>query len=119
MWAYPFANSDEWWGSGYNASAGAKDYKEMYDVTRYFLTNYNNSGKTFYLGHWEGDGYLKVNNWTTNPSPATIQGMIGWLNNRQKAVDDAKRRHDLHQCQCLQLRRMQSRARCHEQRSQQ
>ncbi|HXI72393.1 MAG TPA: DUF2341 domain-containing protein [Verrucomicrobiae bacterium] len=90
MWAYPFANSDQWWGSGYNATAGAKDYREMYDVTRYFLTNYNNSGKTFYLGHWEGDGYLKVNNWTTNPSVATIQGMIGWLNNRQKAVDDAK-----------------------------
>ncbi|HSY16800.1 MAG TPA: DUF2341 domain-containing protein [Candidatus Acidoferrales bacterium] len=90
MWAYPFANSDEWWGSGYNATAGAKDYREMYDVTRYFLTNYNNSGKTFYLGHWEGDGYLKVNGWTTNPSAATISGMIGWLNNRQKAVDDAK-----------------------------
>ena len=61
------------------------------DKQRYFLTNYNNSGKTFYLGHWEGDGYLKVNDWTTNPSPATIQGMIGWLNNRQQAVDDAKR----------------------------
>lgn len=90
MWAYPFANSDEWWGSGYNTTAGAKDYREMYDVTRYFLTNYNNSGKTFYLGHWEGDGYLKVNGWTTNPSAATITGMIGWLNNRQKAVDDAK-----------------------------
>ena len=91
MWAYPFANSDQWWGSGYNATKGAKDYQEMYDVTRYFLTNYNNSGKTFYLGHWEGDGYLKVNDWATNPSPVTIQGMIGWLNNRQQAVDDAKR----------------------------
>src|SRR5580698_6590462 len=63
LWAYPFANSDKWWGRGYNAAAGAKDYKEMYDLTRYFLTNYNNSGKTFYLGHWEGDGYLRVNNW--------------------------------------------------------
>ncbi|MDE3066326.1 MAG: DUF2341 domain-containing protein [Verrucomicrobiota bacterium] len=91
IWAYPFANSDDWWGSGYNATQGAKDYGEMYDLTRYLLTNYNNSGKTFYLGHWEGDGYLKVNDWTTNPSPATIQGMIGWLNNRQQAVDDAKR----------------------------
>lgn len=90
MWAYPLANSDEWWGSGYNATQGAKDYREMYDLTRYLLTNYNNSGKTFYLGHWEGDGYLSVNGWSTNPSPNTISGMIGWLNNRQKAVDDAK-----------------------------
>ncbi|SPE57126.1 exported hypothetical protein [Verrucomicrobia bacterium] len=91
LWAYPFANSDEWWGSGYNATQGAADYNEMYALTRYLLTNYNDSGKTFYLGHWEGDGYLNVNGWSTNPSMATIQGMIGWLNNRQQAVDDAKR----------------------------
>ncbi len=90
FWAYPFANSDEWWGGGYNPTQGAKDYREIYDLTHYLLTNYNNSGKTFYLGHWEGDGYLEVNGWTTNPSSTTIQGMIGWLNNRQQAVDDAK-----------------------------
>jgi hypothetical protein len=90
MWAYPMENSDEWWGSGYNSTQGAKDYQEMYDLTHYLLTNYNNSGKTFYLGHWEGDGYLSVNGWTTNPSMTTVQGMIGWLNNRQQAVDDAK-----------------------------
>lgn len=90
FWAYPFANSDEWWGNGYNATQGARDYQEIYDLTHYLLTNYNNSGKTFYLGHWEGDGYLEVNGWTTNPSSTTIQGMIGWLNNRQQAVDDAK-----------------------------
>ena len=43
-----------------------------------------------HLGHWEGDGYLSVNGWSTNPSPAVIQGMITWENNRQKAIDDAK-----------------------------
>lgn len=90
FWAYPLENSDSWWKDGYNATQGAKDYQEIYDLTHYLLTNYNNSGKTFYLGHWEGDGYLEVNGWTTNPSPVTVQGMIGWLNNRQKAVDDAK-----------------------------
>jgi hypothetical protein len=89
-WAYPLENSDAWWQSGYNATKGAKDYQEMYALTQYLLTNYNNSGKTFYLGHWEGDGYLSVNDWSTNPPAITIQGMIGWLNNRQKAVDDAK-----------------------------
>jgi hypothetical protein len=91
MWAYPFENSDAWWGGGYNSTQGTKDYQEIYSLTHYLLTNYNNSGKTFYLGHWEGDGYLEVNGWTTNPSMTTIQGMIGWLNNRQQAVDDAKR----------------------------
>ena len=90
MWAYPFGNS--WPFDGYSATESADDYREMFDLTCYLLTNYNNSGKTFYLGHWEGDWYLLPNyNTSTNPSPLAIQGMIDWLNNRQKAVDDAKR----------------------------
>jgi hypothetical protein len=95
MWAYPFANADSWWANGYNTTQGTNDYREMYDLTCYLLTNFNNSGKTFYLGHWEGDGYLNVTvdgaAWATNPPAITIQGMIAWLNNRQQAVDDAKR----------------------------
>ena len=89
VWAYPFGN---WWPfDGYSASERANEYREIYDLTRYFLTNYNNSGKTFYLGHWEGDWYLLPNyNASTNPTKTAIQGMIDWLNNRQKAVDDAK-----------------------------
>ena len=90
-WAYPFSNPDAPFGDGnYTAAEQANDYREMFDLTCYLLTNYNNSGKTFYLGHWEGDGYLNVNNWQTNPAPAVVQGMIGWENTRQKAVDDAK-----------------------------
>ena len=90
LWAYPFGNS--WPFDGYSATEAADDYKEMFDLTCYFLTNYNNSGKTFYLGHWEGDWYLLPNyNTSTNPSPIAIQGMINWLNNRQKAIDDAKK----------------------------
>ena len=48
----------------------------MYDLTHYLLTNYNNSGKTFYLGHWEGDGYLNVNDWTTNPPRPWTTGFV-------------------------------------------
>ena len=91
MWAYPLSNPDAPFQDGnYTPTEQANDYREMYDLTCYLLTNYNNSGKTFYLGHWEGDGYLEVNGWTTNPSPAVVTNMIAWLNNRQKAVDDAK-----------------------------
>lgn len=90
-WAYPFGNGDAPFTDGnYTSTEQADDYREMYDLTQYLLTHYNNSGKTFYLGHWEGDGYLSVNNWSTNPSPAVIQGMIAWENTRQKALDDAK-----------------------------
>ena len=90
IWAYPLGVPEEWWGNGYNTTQGLIESNEMYSLTVYLLTNFNNSGKTFYLGHWEGDGYLEVNDWTTNPSPATISGMIGWLNVRQQAVDAAK-----------------------------
>jgi len=90
-WAYPFSNPDAPFQDGnYTSTEQANDYREMYDLTSYLLTNYNNSGKTFYLGHWEGDGYLSVNNWTTNPSPAVVSNMIIWENVRQKAVDDAR-----------------------------
>ncbi len=89
-WIYPFSG---WWPfDGYSASEAANEYRETYDLSKYFLTNFNNSGKTFYLGHWEGDGYLCPNgNWATNPTPTMLQGFIASLNTRQKAIDDAKR----------------------------
>jgi len=94
-WAYPFSNPDAPFQNGtYTATEANNDYNEMYNLTRYLRTNYNNSGKSFYLGHWEGDGYLNVvvNNvdWATNPSPAVVSAMIAWESNRQKAVDDAR-----------------------------
>ena len=90
-WAYPFSNSDApFQNVNYTAIQQANDYREMYDLSCYLLTNYDNSGKTFYLGHWEGDGYLSVNNWSTNPSPVVVSNMVTWENTRQKGVDDAK-----------------------------
>jgi len=94
-WTYSLSNPVGSWMNGYSATERTNDYREFYDLTRYLLTNYNNSGKTFYLGHWEGDGYLNAavdgKDWATNPSPAAVQGMIDYLNNRQQAIDDAKR----------------------------
>jgi hypothetical protein len=93
VWTYAFAaSSDAWWKDGYSSNERQQEYAEIYAFARYCLTNYNGSGKSFYLGHWEGDWYL-LNNYDTsgNPSVTAIQGMIDWLNNRQKAVDDAMR----------------------------
>jgi Concanavalin A-like lectin/glucanases superfamily/Domain of unknown function (DUF2341) len=91
IWEYPFSNPDAPFQDGnYTSTEQANDYREMYDLAHYLLTNYNGTAKTFFLGHWEGDGYLSVNNWSTNPSPAVVTNMILWENTRQKAVDDAK-----------------------------
>jgi hypothetical protein len=89
LWAYPLTAG--WWADGYTATERQREYDELYDLTRYCLTNYNGTGKTFYLGHWEGDWHLLGSfDATRNPTPAAIQGMRDWLNNRQRAVDDAK-----------------------------
>ncbi|MCW3055350.1 MAG: hypothetical protein JWN14_4520, partial [Chthonomonadales bacterium] len=67
-------------------------YREIYDFTRYLLTAYNGSGKKFLLGHWEGDWYLHPGyDPKRDPDPQAVQGMIDWLNTRQRAIEDAKR----------------------------
>jgi len=67
-------------------------YEELYDFASYLLTTYNNSGKIFYLGNWEGDWHLRWNyNLNAPVEPKTLEGMLKWLIVRQKAIDDAKR----------------------------
>jgi hypothetical protein len=92
LWIYCFTpGGDTYWKDGLSASERTKEYNEVYALTRHLLTNYNNSGKSFYFGHWEGDWHLLDNYVTTNnPSPTAIQGMRDWLNTRQQAVDDAQ-----------------------------
>ncbi|MEM6362136.1 MAG: hypothetical protein AAF149_20775 [Bacteroidota bacterium] len=69
-------------------------YHELYDFTKYLLMTYKGSGKTFYLGHWEGDWHLRWDYDRTKPADsATLQGMIKWERIRQKAIDDAKADH--------------------------
>jgi hypothetical protein len=93
VWAYCFSTGlDAYWADGMSTSERQKEYAEMYEFTHHLLTTYNGSGKSFYLGHWEGDWYLLPGYGTTNnPSPTAIQGMRDWLNTRQQAVDDANR----------------------------
>jgi hypothetical protein len=93
LWSYCFsASGDAAFTDGFSSTERAKEYAEMFAFSRYLLTNYNSSGKSFYLGHWEGDWYLLPGyNTSVNPSPTAIQGMIDWLNTRQQAVDDAMR----------------------------
>jgi len=67
-------------------------YKELYEFTSYLLKTYNESGKTFYLGNWEGDWHLRSDYDRNKPAnPKTIEGMTRWAITRQKAIDDAKR----------------------------
>ena len=90
LWTYSF--SAAWWDHGFAAKDAEAEYREIYDFTRYLLTKYNRTGKRFLLGHWEGDWYLHPGyDPKRDPDPKAVQGMIDWLNTRQRAIEDAKR----------------------------
>lgn len=90
IWAYCF--SPGWWSDGLSEDERDKEYSELYAFASYLLRTYDRSGKTFFIGHWEGDWHLRPGyDQTKDPTPQAIQGMIDWLNTRQKAIDDAKR----------------------------
>lgn len=92
VWAYSFANVN--WHDGLSKEEAEKEYREIYDFTKYLLTKFSGTGKAFYLGHWEGDWWLRGSGNVTNEarvSDVAIQGMTDWLNTRQRAIEDARR----------------------------
>jgi hypothetical protein len=92
LWAYTFADDD--WRHGLSAERRDAVYREFNEFCAYLLTAYRGSGKTFYLGHWEGDWTLLGHtDRTKDPPEEAVRGMIEWLNIRQKALDDAVRAH--------------------------
>jgi hypothetical protein len=70
----------------------ADEKLKFYTLTKYFLTNFKNTGKTFVLQNWEGDGSLGLGwNWDDYvPTTNELKGMIDWLNARQDGVEQAR-----------------------------
>lgn len=80
------------WKNRFNKEDQKKIYDEMYEFTSFLLKKYNNSGKTFFIGNWEGDWLLHSGfNRKITPEKQHIKNMTKWLNVRQKAIDDAKK----------------------------
>lgn len=92
-YVFMWYRSDPYFKDGYTDDEAKADYDAFYNYTKKLLTDYNGTGKEFYLGHWEGDWYYldDYNTAQETVSDTVTEGMIAWLNNRQKAVDDAKR----------------------------
>ena len=83
LWAYPVGKSD---------SDSVERDEQLYDLGCHLLKVYSGTGKTFYLGHWEGDWELRGRAGSReDPKPSAIATKIQWLNRRQHAVDDAKK----------------------------
>ncbi|MFH1023077.1 MAG: hypothetical protein V1809_06780 [Planctomycetota bacterium] len=91
IWVYPFAHRDAAWTDGLSEKERREAYEEVHALAAHLLKTYSGTGKTFLLGHWEGDWYLHPNyDPKQDPNPEAIQGMIDWLNVRQAAIDAAK-----------------------------
>ncbi|OYW76718.1 MAG: hypothetical protein B7Z37_07345 [Verrucomicrobia bacterium 12-59-8] len=91
LWAEPFAGTS--WKQGFSKTHAELEYQEMYDLVVHLLKTYSGTGKTFYLGHWEGDNLLRGSiskAADAQMTPERVQGMTGWLATRQRAVDAAK-----------------------------
>ena len=80
------------WGEGFNKKEEKIIYDEMYEFTTLLLNAYNNTGKTFLIGNWEGDWLLSgAFDKYKIPSKTRVKNMTKWFKIRQKAIDDAKK----------------------------
>ncbi len=92
IWAYCLTPSQPWSSPECTEYDRQLEYEELCDFVAYLLRAYSGTGKTFYLGHWEGDWLLLQRNVDPEikPSNEAIRAMIDGLTVRQKAVDDAR-----------------------------
>lgn len=94
IWVYPFADQRSAFFKGQIPEDEAKGiYREMYDFTAYLLKRYAGSGKSFFIGNWEGDWHLNKERYDYNldPEPETIKAAIQWFRLRAQAIADARR----------------------------
>ncbi|MCX6908719.1 MAG: FAD-dependent oxidoreductase [Verrucomicrobia bacterium] len=94
LWAHTFNGGEGKWRRGFSKEDAAKEYREIHDLTAHLLKTYSGTGRTFFLGHWEGDGFLRgtvKKSDDAKVTPEAAQGMADWLTTRQRAVDDARR----------------------------
>lgn len=85
-----------WFGDGMSALEEETEEREMYALARHLIEAYAGSGKTFVLQNWEGDWLLRLG-WSNGtvlfdqePAPTAVEGMIRWLNARQRGVSRAR-----------------------------
>jgi len=82
-----------YWRNGISAEEQQAERRQFYDLTKYLLTRYRHSDKTFVLQHWEGDWLIRGSYDPQQPlSQKAVTAMTAWLNARQQGVEQARRR---------------------------
>lgn len=79
------------WKDGLSAAEAAVHEAEFYELTKYLLTEYAGTGKTFVLQNWEGDWAVREkSDLAIDPTPVALAAMVEWINARQRGVDRAR-----------------------------
>ncbi len=82
---------EHYWTRGITDEQAAEESRQFYELTKYLLKTYANTGKTFILTDWENDWAIRQNtNPETVPTDTAVKGMIRWVNARQDGVDLAR-----------------------------
>ena len=92
MMCFSTGNNAAYWRKGITSEQKLDEQRQFYELTKYLLTTYRGTGKTFVLQHWEGDWLIRGNyDRNADPTAEAISGMIGWLNARQEGVNQARK----------------------------
>ncbi len=82
---------DGYWRNGISEEQKKDEQRQFYELARYLLTRYKDTGKTFVLQHWEGDWMVRGNfEANAKPTELALKSMIEWLNARQAGVNQAR-----------------------------
>jgi hypothetical protein len=91
MMCFSIGRDAGYWRKGVTEEQKKDEQRQYYELTKYLLTTYKGTSKTFILQHWEGDWLIRGNyDGNVDPAPDAISGMIKWLNARQAGVNQAR-----------------------------
>jgi len=80
-----------YWRKGISDEQKKDEQRQFYELAKYLLTQYQGTGKTFVLQHWEGDWLVRGNyKGDQEPASAALANMVEWLKARQAGVDQAR-----------------------------
>jgi hypothetical protein len=91
LMCFSMGRHEAYWRKGITEQQKLDEQRQFYELTKYLLTTYRASRKTFILQHWEGDWLIRGNyDRKVDPTLEAISGMIEWLNARQAGVNQAR-----------------------------
>lgn len=83
---------EAYWRKGITSEQKKDEQRQFCELAKYLLTQYQDTGKTFVLQHWEGDWLVRGSyKGDEEPAPAALANMVEWLNARQAGVNQARR----------------------------